>query len=405
MESLKLLNGKIFRSRIDGANFTCNIPFDAHKPECINSLFKKYENKILRLFSIPNDLVLYSARGIIIEATKLFGIYCTLSRKNYDIQIHIQFKGFFFINSNAFLNMKYLMNKLIIETGNYFRLTLIDIAQDVTLKPSEILPCNITPFEIENYYYSFKHRTEIYNEPSGEGILFTGFRISNSRISIKVYDKLAENFKIKNKIKKEYYENIYSFYVDENNSQLPITRVELSIKQEACIKLFKYINDPSISESEFITLALKKFSEKHSLRKKPINSHDQNKKRWPVEENWIMLFSGGSTERREEKTSSNFIFSNPKRNLQLLLCRAVEQIVFSNREKSAKTTPEDVMNILSSDVPALIEKAEMKWQKYDATQKELSNEFLKISELSSTALGMPITSPTSIKDHQSRLAL
>lgn len=179
MTKLKSLNGKVLRSRIDGANFSAKIPFnpndfnqrikinnieDSTDTTNFSTLINFYKKHLLKTFNLNDNAVKNTENGIKIIETKNIGIYCELKRINYDLSITIQFKGFFFIQDNALHKMRLFLTDLISYTKVFFRLTLIDIAKDVTMKPDEILPYDPIVLNKESFKYMFSHKKDIYSE-------------------------------------------------------------------------------------------------------------------------------------------------------------------------------------------------------------------------------------------------
>lgn len=385
MKNLKELNNKILRSRIDGANFTCLIPFnpndfnksiiDLKHPENskeefnLNTLININKNSILKVFGLTEACVQYTRTGLKIIETNNLGIYCDLSRRKYDLQIHIQFKGLFFIRKNALNDLRLFLIKLVNETRLLFRLTLIDIAKDILLKPYEILPYND---QNKNLVYNFKHRFQNYSEQKDGKIFDTGFELRNSRFKIKVYDKRFENQSHKNIKKREYYNQIYSEFVDSNNNLLPVSRFEITLKQEACRDFIKHIFDFNISEDFLITSILHKFSLTHSLRERPKESIDKNLKRWPIAKNWVDLFTPTSTHLIKAQTPSDFRFSNPRINLETLITKLAEALVFQDEYCLETLNPQILLKLVETKIDVIIENARRK--------KLLHTETLRIQE-------------------------
>ena len=394
MNNLKSLKGNILKSRIDGANFTALIPFNpndfSERVIKINNLENStdnynfqtlinfYKNRILKTFNLNEGHINNTPNGIQINATQDLGIYCDLKRKKYDLYIHIQFKGFFFINKNSLYKLRLYMIELIKNTKEFFRLTLIDIAKDITLKPNEILPYDSNIIKNNHFYYSFNHKKTNYTDQNSKEQIETGFKLYNSRFAIKVYDKRYENSQHKNQIKKEYYEKFFAKFVDKNNNPLPVSRVELTIKQESCKKYSDHILNFDIPEEKIINDILSSFGSNHSLRQKAPNSQDKNKKRWPKVKNWIDLFSSNSEIELQDSTLSDYRFSNPKINIEKLLEKLVEAFAFKNEYDLETLKKEDIIRILEPKIDVILKDAKTKRYEHERTIRQHEEHIRKI---------------------------
>lgn len=386
MNQLKSLNGKILRSRIDGANFTALVPFNPNdftertikidnlenSTDAYNfsTLINYYKNQILKAFNLNENVVNNTSSGIKIIETNNIGIFCELKRKKYDLFIHIQFKGFFFIQDNALHKMRLFITELIDRTKTIFRLTLIDIAKDILLKPSEILPYDSKVITENNYHYHFSHKKYVYTDQVKNELIETGFRLQNSRFTIKVYDKRHENSQHKNQIKKEYYEQYFSKYVDTNGQPFPVTRVELTVKQEACVKFSDHALNDDVTEDVLINNILSSFSKKHSLKQRSESSSDKDIKRWPIVQNWIDLFSSNNDVELKDKTPSDHRYSNPRINIESLLEKLVEAFAFKTDYDFETLSEEDVLSLIRPKIKDILQNAKTKRYEHEKTQRD-----------------------------------
>lgn len=383
MTILSKLNGKILRSRIDGANFTALIPFNPdnfqdrairpNDPERsrsgfnLSSLINFYKNSILEHFSLSENSVSSTPKGIRIIETNNMGLYCEISKRNFDIQILIQFKGLFFIKDNAFPLMQQLINELSIDLGHIFRLTLLDVAKDILLHPYQVLPYNKEIIESNFFCYNFKHQIVSYREQVGGDSIDTGFEIKNSRFKVKVYDKRHENSTHKNALKREYYDNLFNQFFDENGELLPVSRFELTLRQENCHQFSELFYDTSISEESFILTVLNRFSLKHSLRQREQNSTDQNTKRWPIHPNWKALFVTDSAMELSVKTGSSFHYSNPRINLERQVIKLAEALALKSDISLDTYSPDDLLKLLETNLKDIISLARGKRIEHEQT--------------------------------------
>lgn len=382
---LKSLNKKVLRSRLDGANFTANIPFnpDNFGIKLINNksikqdfnldnLFRLYSNLILRVFSLKKENIKYSNNKIIISDTTNIGIYCELLRVNYDLQIRLQFKGLFFTRKNPISELRDIITHLSIELNTYFYLTLIDAAKDILLKPQEILPIN-SENNSNYFYYSFKHEFKKYSEQRNNQIIDTGFEFRNSRFKLKLYDKRTENDKSKNEAKKEYYRNQYSKFKDDKGNLLPVTRFELTLRQNSAKQFTNEILNSNITEQSLISIILNKFSSKHSLRENINNSNDKNRKRWPINKNWNDLFNTTEALGLNKPTLSDHRFSNPRINIDTQLKKLVDAITIEEVINGTRINKELLLKKMHPYLEQVIKDSIKKVTEYDRSQ--LNQEF------------------------------
>ena len=394
MDKLKPLKKKILRSRIDGANFTALIPFnpddfqlkESFNRKCpensnqifdLNSLIKFYEKRILSTFSLPNKCSSYRKNGLVICEVQNLGVYCDISRKSNDLMIQLQFKGLFFTQDDAFQKMKLYLQELVSTLDIYFRLTLIDIAKDITLRPWEVLPYRDEQLQ-EKYLYNFRYKIRTFSDNKGHIRRDTGFELAAGRFKLKVYDKRHENDSHKNPDKRAYYANLYKDFIDDNGELLPISRFELTLRQEYCYSFSDLIYDLNQSEDIFIQSLLHRFSKRHSLRTRPTLFKESNPKRRPITENGHDLFSLANDSLINIKTPSLLRTSNPQKSIDSSLEKLAEALYHS--DELYADNPDKLKETVSILTETAIKKGRLKKFEHEKTKREQDFKIRKIRE-------------------------
>lgn len=323
---LSPLEGKSLRCRIDGINFTSIKIFDHLKniPKEDENYFKSSIisdaiNKIASIFRFDrNDKCITVIKSkLTINLNDIHGIYIEAFFKGCDFFVLIQFKGYFFIQDGAFGYCQSIMMKMVEVFDNYFRISLIDAAQDFYVSIKEVLPNpNIVSDDLK---YCFKYKSFDYHEKTKSGLEHTGFVISSSRFKITLYNKLLENKGSKKADKKKYYEELYGKYSN-------VTRVELRLKQELCKSLTKQFFSPFCYEDEFIIICLRNLFKKHKLRYRVQNSKDKDFRRWPIHPNWEYLFGRAKMADEEYCTMPDYKYTSGNQDISKALNLLIETL-------------------------------------------------------------------------------
>ena len=226
-----------------------------------------------------------------------------------------------------------------------------------------------------------------------KGEVETGYEISSSRYKIIVYDKINENERAKNILKRKYYADLYDQFIDSG-----VTRIEVRLKQELCKELSKLFFDLTLSEDEFIRFALSRIYSKHKLRYRPINSSDQDFRRWPVHPRWEYIFKGESKSLPIIKTSPNFLYTTPSSNIEKILGQLVEAIAHSDPSRTKEQLKEAVSRVdfesVSTKVNRRVMERELSKKHLEKIKKDMLENCKDLIDFNTGQLGIPITSPT-----------
>jgi hypothetical protein len=386
------------RKRIDGINFTAIIPcteieeFDDeeqkrwHKAYLIESMF----GKISQILPFAGRPIEYLKSKSVVDLNSSIGIYLESFFKGNDQYVLIQFKGSFFVHSDAFNFCRSLVKKITAELDTFFRLTLIDVAQDFLAPIQSILP--YPEHNNSDVKYCFKHKCSKFNENCKNRSLLTGFFISTGRYKITIYDKKAENQRARNKLKKSYYKKIFEKYKDK-----PVTRVELRLKQEACRKLLSCFFDFSISEEKFLRIALFQLYRKHKLRIKPVLSNDKDFRRWPIHPHWKHIFCQISQSDINDETTPDYLYTTPSSDLDRSISKLVETLAVSYPCIGTEELEEKLLSLpldeIISKVQNKIKRRERTIEKLEALKFQLLNPDRFDTWSTSGAVGISISSP------------
>jgi hypothetical protein len=308
MKNLKSIKGKVFRIAIDGVYFSGIINLTKEEidfPEHLETKLEKTIFNLANIFRLDNKHCFPNKNGFTLEDPHNTGVFIRINRQRSNISINIQFKGFFFTRDSAWVDMKCYMLEVIDTFAVFFRPTLIDVAQDISLKTNEILPFPDKLNTANGLIYNFNYSVSKYAQnKKNSGIIDTGFVIKNSRFKIKLYDKILENESSKNQTKKMYYNEYYKEF--EN-----VTRLELTLKQESCKRFWEEIYSYETTQEDFSLSIFKHFGVRHSARLRPNNSTDKDVSRWPKLQNWEYLFDRGERNNLINlKTINDDIFQN-----------------------------------------------------------------------------------------------
>ncbi len=394
MKNLRSIHGNIFKIRVDGMNFTCNeeIPSELKdNKEWISNHLSYRVDVLLKVFDIKNSSIHPKKNGYIIEDAKHTGIFAQLTSSKTDIQTAIQFKGYFFTQAHAFEYMKLLMRKIMVEYGQFFRLTLIDVAQDITLETKQVLPFPSADPDVDGFVYNFRYKSSKYIEKTSDGIVETGWQIFNTRFKLKLYDKRFENSKSTNSIKKDYYETLFSEVGGK-----PVSRIELTLRQESCKRFWKAVFEHDYTEEDFCLDVYKHFSLKHSVRVKE-NGKDIN--RWAKLQNWIDLFERSCKSDFTAETVNDFKLTGINDDLQ----KGVYYLSLAFLAKGHLSRTE-IMGKIDDTYSDIVKASKKIRKKRSVTKAMLSKLFAEIKESSDGILeespdGVSIISPSNCIQH------
>ncbi|MBI2521461.1 MAG: hypothetical protein HYV97_13670 [Bdellovibrio sp.] len=285
---LKSLDKKICRMALDTVFFTASkkIRDDKDLTDISESTMQYYANELDNiLFSGIGKPEKVRRRYEVGELTTI-GIFASVYMAGNELKLTVQFKGVFFADDDAFKSMQDIALGLIKKFDIPFRVTRIDVCQDIMLNPFEILPASNMQTIQDGYIYHFKHTYAEYHKCDNASMIYTGFGIKTSRFELVVYDKKEELQHCRSQRKKEYYDK----YLEAIGGETPLTRCELRLKQENCEPFLEIIFDKSISEISFCKLVLKTFAKRHNLRTRSNGSVTKKYDRWPIHKNWLRLF-------------------------------------------------------------------------------------------------------------------
>lgn len=363
MESCMDLSNKSLRTRIDGINFTY---IETYK-ELVNqgikdqleikrSILVEYASKLREVFKFDQDSIDFYEAKFVLDLNKDLGVFVESYFKNQNCYLCIQFKGSFFIEDHAFYFCRELMTRATEVFNAFFRVTLVDIAQDFLVPIQGVFPD--PHIWSEDYRYCFKFKFANYRKQSPTSTMVTGYSLMSGRYKITVYDKIEENAGAKNPQKKEYYSSLYEKY-----SETGVTRVELRLKQELCKFISNTFYQAAIDELTFIRFSLKQFFNRHKLRVRPKGSKDSFYKRWPVHSNWKFIFEGHSES--SQITSPDFRYTSPNTDITRPLSLFMDAIVADRPE----ITREEVISILEKiDYDEFIKKSRQRSLKTSRTR-------------------------------------
>lgn len=360
------LSGHVCRLSIDTVYFTAFVNIDGIESAGTYA----FRDSMMHYSSVINSSLMNGLgeieekrNGFEIKETNYIGIYAIVSKYKEQIKINIQFKGVFFACEKGLEKMQFLMFKLMSKTGLFYRISRIDICQDITLKPFEILPASNQELLKQGYKYCFKHTfCEYHSSDPRNEIKATGFVIRNSRFTIRLYDKKEELKSCKNEAKKNFYEDYFSRVGEEH----PVTRFEIQLKQNHCEPLHEIIYETYFTEETFCKEVLRRFSKKHKLRLRKENSVDKDWKRHPVYKNWEDLFHINELDVLKFRTPSDQRFTLSKKSLRGVLISIADYCVHNDVKMNSFF--DSLKNVNKNE---LIKEAIMKRRQFEETERYL----------------------------------
>lgn len=400
----KDLNGKILRLALDTVYFTGSFSLgeeilDGAK---VGLALNQITCSILK--TVFQDLANVETlkHGVRIAELENTGIFFDLYKQFGEIKISAQFKGVFFARDDGLRTMQFLMISLMSDLEIFFRVTRIDVAQDITLRPGEVLPPSNESANLLGFKYDFKHSFQEHSvSVAKKKMKPTGYVFSNSRFKIRLYDKKEEMKNCRSEKKKQYYDA----YFESLGSDTPVSRFELQIKQESCEPFLDCIFQKWPSEDLFCAEVLKKFGHKHKLRQRKVGSTDQSWKRQPVNSNWLALFRINEVTILPVQTAHEFRYSATAPSYEKL-ARYLADLSLCEGMRI-----EELLGKLSGPyhLPKLEAEARERKRVYEQTQERLEKARLRAVEsfqgdqerlLLWGPDGVPITSPS--RDNVSR---
>ena len=313
------LEKHLLRIALDSVNFTSSVSLTGKNnlgPCEVNRTLEFYANSLNTVIFNGHEEVERQKNGLLVKELKIIGVYATVSLHQGEVKIMIQFKGVFFACDNGLSSMQALMVEVMKTLGVFFRVTRIDVCQDISLRPTEILPPSNSETIWSGLKYCFKHSYCEYQVSDKEkGMSPTGFCIKNSRFEIRLYDKKNELKGCKSENKRK----LYKEYFLSIGPDSPVTRFELQVKQENCEPYQEVIFDRSMTEDLFCREVLKRFSKKHSLKERSNGSKDQDWNRHPINENWKTLFCIKDVEHLRLITARDFRYTDSNKRMSQIL--------------------------------------------------------------------------------------
>jgi hypothetical protein len=362
------LKDKHLRIRIDGINFTsikaCPELKHLEKQDVLafkHSVLRDAVNQLKSVLKFDPSFVDISKTKLTINLASSLGIFIEGYFREHDFFILIQFKGFFFIDDDAFNKCRAVVFKLTEVFNNLFRLTLVDVAQDFMVPVDALLPNPLE--ESDEFKYCFRFKTRHHSENTVNGFKYTGFTLESSRWKMTLYDKLEEIRKAKNLEKKEYYENIYAEFKDGS-----VTRIELRIKQEYCRSLTKSFYTITNEEPRFIKECLLQIYNKHKLRIPKFNSHDQDYRRWPIHPNWKFIFGEDFSPTPKKLSSPDYKYTSGRQDVDKSLYTLIDTIIGSDPNISREQLCE---RLACLNIDEILRKAKLGHQKRTETLENL----------------------------------
>lgn len=356
------------RKRIDGMNFTLIHPFEKEIENLSDAEREQFKiHQIEATIKKINKALNYQLGEVgifklkaVADLTKQIGIYIVIYFRGNDLYTVIQFKGFFFIQDNAFEYVKAITRNLSYCFDSIFRITTVDIAQDFLVHIDDLLPN--PAYSSGNHRYCFRFKSRNYFESLKNYRQKTGFEIQSGRFKLIVYDKKSENKGTTNKKKKEYYENLFKEYPNK-----PVTRIELRLKQEMCKNLLDVFYS-DISEHDFIALCFHQFTLRHKLRSRKGKSVDTDFRRWPIHPHWKIIFN--NTHIPNQNSFTDYLYTNPSKDIKRSMTKLIDTLATAYPDITEDELKERLNQIVSEEV---MEKVKARVRRRSLTEEKFKS--------------------------------